>query len=82
MNRWLNISRIGRLAVVVLLVSLVGCVQPASEEYVRVEGFGIGTTYRIIARAKSGSVPEIKGAAEAVFEEMTASMRLGAFRLA
>lgn len=53
-----------------------GCAQPASEEYVRVEGFGIGTTYRIIARAKSGSVPEIKGAAEAVFAEMTASMSI------
>ena len=77
MNRWLNISRIGRLAVVVILVSLVGCVQPASEqEYVRVEGFGIGTTYRIIARAESGGVPEIKQATEAVFAEMIASMSI------
>jgi thiamine biosynthesis lipoprotein len=77
MNRWLNISRIGRLAVVVILVSLVGCVQPSSKgEYVRVEGFGIGTTYRIIARAESGSVSEIRQAAEDVFAEMTASMSI------
>lgn len=57
-------------------LSVLGCAQPESNEYVRVEGFGIGTTYRIIARVESDRIPEISAAAEATFAEMTASMSI------
>ena len=62
--------------VLVAAVSMIGCAQPASEEYVRVEGFGIGTTYRIIARTTTDRVPEIREAADRTFAEMTASMSI------
>lgn len=77
MNRALNISYIGRLTLVLAaLISMVGCGQPTADEYVRIEGFGIGTTYRIIARATNDRVPEIRDAAERIFAEMTASMSI------
>ncbi len=59
-----------------MLATMFGCAQPASEEYVRLEGYGIGTTYRIIARAESDRVPEIKEAVDRIFDEMTASMSI------
>ena len=62
--------------VALVALSMFGCAQPAADEYVRVEGFGIGTTYRIIARAESDRIPEISAAAEATFAEMTASMSI------
>lgn len=65
-----------RLAVVVMLISMFGCAQPASDEYVRIEGVGIGTTYRIIARAQSDRIPEIKESVDRIFDEMTASMSI------
>lgn len=76
MNRLLNLSSMSRLLVVVILTAMFGCAPPTSEEYVRVEGFGIGTTYRIIARTTGDRVPEIREAADRVFAEMTASMSI------
>lgn len=76
MNRTLNFSLINRLVAVVILISMVACAPTSSDEYVRIEGVGIGTTYRIIARAESDRIPEIKESVDRVFDEMTASMSI------
>lgn len=76
MNRPLNFSWISRLVAVVVLVSMAACAPSASDEYVRIEGYGIGTTYRIIARTESDRIPEIKESVDRIFDEMTASMSI------
>lgn len=52
------------------------CGAQTADEYVRVEGYGIGTTYRIVARAAKDRIPDIAAAADSVFAEMTASMSI------
>lgn len=80
MNMASSKFHIVRLIVVIMAaLSVVGCGNnraSESEEYVRVEGFGIGTTYRIIARTGSDRIPEISQAASDIFAEMTASMSI------
>ena len=80
MNMASSKFHIVRLIVVIMAaLGVVGCGNnraSESEEYVRVEGFGIGTTYRIIARTSSDRIPEISQAASDIFAEMTASMSI------
>lgn len=77
MNMRLRLGSLARTIVLfVAMVSVVGCAPRTTDEYVRAEGFGIGTTYRIIARTSADRIPEINDAAAAMFAEMTASMSI------
>ena len=79
MNMMVKAGYFTRLTVVVMAaLFIVGCGGNVAtdDEYVRVEGFGIGTTYRIIARTDQKRIPEISQAASDIFAEMTASMSI------
>ena len=79
MNMMVKAGYFTRLTVVVMAaLFIVGCGGSAAtdDEYVRVEGFGIGTTYRIIARTDQKRILEISQAASDIFAEMTASMSI------
>lgn len=65
-----------RALVLVAASFAVACGGRGADEYVRVEGYGIGTTYRIVARASKDRIPDITAAADSVFAEMTASMSI------